>query len=128
MCSPGGPDAPFESWTVRRTRYSAHENTLTDSTQDSSLTVDSKGNKVITGEAVTLRATAQDRCGNATTVTYDPAAEPSPLCDEVLNTGPDAGTCCPAVRQPAGGPCRLTRCGATSSGGRQRGLSRRERM
>ncbi len=58
---------------------------------------------------VSLALTAVDRCDNAASVTYDPAAEPSPHCEAVL---PD-GTCCPGIAIGGG---RVSRDIASLSG------------
>lgn len=65
------------------------------------------GVRIFTGEAVVLHVTATDNCGNAAVATYDPAKEPSPLCDEVL----EDGTCCPAIAAPPDGKCKVPLCG-----------------
>ena len=78
------------------------------------LSVTSDGQKVVRAESVQLEVTGTDACGNAATATYDPAAEPSPLCDEVL----DDGTCCPPIGPPPGTACTLPPC-AESLGARR---------
>jgi hypothetical protein len=73
----------------------------------SSLSVDSRGLKVVTGEQVVLRVTAVDRCGNVTVEEHDPTRSPSPLCDERL----EDGTCCPALASPPAKRCKVPACG-----------------
>ena len=63
--------------------------------------------KVVTGESVVLQVTATDRCGNAAPASYDPAEEPSPLCDVVL----EDGSCCPPIGRPEPGSCGPDVCG-----------------
>jgi hypothetical protein len=73
----------------------------------SSLSVNSAGVKVVTGEEVVLRVTSVDRCGNVTVEEHDPRREPSPLCEERLADG----TCCPALGPPRRKGCKLPVCG-----------------
>ena len=65
------------------------------------LRVDSDGVKTVSGESVVLEVTAEDRCGNSAAASYDPSAEPSPLCDVVL----EDGSCCPAIGRPGAPGC-----------------------
>jgi hypothetical protein len=74
----------------------------------SSLSVNSLGVKVVTGEEVVLRVTSVDRCGNVTVEEHDPTREPSPLCEERLGDG----TCCPALGPPRWKGCKLPVCGS----------------
>ena len=71
------------------------------------LGVDSEGIKVVTGESVVLRVEAEDRCANRAEVEFDPAAEPSPACEERRGDG----ICCPAIGRPADGKCKIPPCG-----------------
>ena len=57
-------------------------------------------------ESVTLRVTAEDRCGNVGVSEFDPAVEPSVLGDEVLADG----TVCPAIAQPEPPKCKGPVC------------------
>ena len=89
----------------------------------SSLRVGSDGIKVVMGEAVVLEVTATDDCGNVASADYDPASEPSPTWDEVL----EDGTCCPAIGRPKAGRCEPGFCELDDAGigrGRTRGGSR----
>jgi hypothetical protein len=61
-----------------------------------SVSVNSEGIKVVSGEKVVLRVTATDACGNGAHADDDPTSHPSPLCDERLLDG----TCCPAIAAP----------------------------
>ena len=73
----------------------------------SSLGVTSEGTKVVTGESVVLEVTASDACGNSAAASWDPAAEPSPDCEEVLADR----TCCPPIAPPAPPDCHPAACG-----------------
>jgi hypothetical protein len=73
----------------------------------SSLSVNSLGIKVVTGESVVLEVTGTDRCGNGAADAFDPALRPSPLCDERL----DDGTCCAAVAAGRDPKCKVAPCG-----------------
>ena len=64
--------------------------------------VDSRGVKLVAGEVIRLKVTAVDRCGNSTSVRYDPANEPDPACEA---KAPD-GTCCPAIGRPPATSCK----------------------
>jgi Mg-chelatase subunit ChlD len=73
--------------------------------------VNADGVQVFRGEQVVLEVSATDSCGNLASSLYDPAQEPSPLCDQVLADG----SCCPAVAQPAPPSCPVPVCGDAGS-------------
>ena len=72
----------------------------------SAVVVNAAGIKSLTGERVELEVTATDRCDNVATDRFDPATEPSTLCDEVLVDD----TCCSAVAPPASAKCKVALC------------------
>ena len=65
------------------------------------------GVQVLSGERVTFELRATDRCGNSASDSFDPAANPSPLCDDQTTPG---GVCCPPIGQPPAPKCRVPVC------------------
>ena len=108
-CEPQVDDVPVELGEVVELRHAAAVcPARSPRSARPSLSVNSAGIKVITGEQVHLRVTSVDECGNRKTAIFDPATEPSPLCDDQLTSG----ECCPALGHPPDEKCGVPVCAA----------------